>query len=71
MATAAQKRVNLVVSRIIPPVLLGAVVYATYALTKTLCSECLEPGKDLNCLVAYVKDLVHSSTLTSPADVNS
>ncbi|KAF7718790.1 Uncharacterized protein PECH_005883 [Penicillium ucsense] len=41
MATAAQKRVNLVVSRIIPPVLLGAVVYATYALTKTLCIDYL------------------------------
>lgn len=38
MATAAQKRVNLIVSRIIPPVLLGAVVYASYAITKTLCS---------------------------------
>ncbi|OKP09689.1 Palmitoyltransferase pfa5 [Penicillium subrubescens] len=41
MATAAQKRINLVVSRIIPPVLLGAVVYASYAITKTLC---VNPG---------------------------
>jgi palmitoyltransferase len=39
MATAAQKRVNLVVSRIIPPVLLGLFIYASYAITKTLCSE--------------------------------
>lgn len=39
MATHAQKRVNLAVSRIIPPVLLGVVVYATYAITKPLCSE--------------------------------
>ena len=39
MATAAQKRVNLVVSRIIPPVLLGVITYASYAITKTLCSE--------------------------------
>lgn len=39
MATAAQKRVNLVVSRIIPPLILGAVIYASYAVTKTLCSE--------------------------------
>lgn len=41
----AQKRANLVVSRIIPPVLLGIVVYASYAITKPLCSEyfiCLE-----------------------------
>ena len=40
MATRAQKRVNLVVSRIIPPVLLGVVVYASYAITKPICSEC-------------------------------
>lgn len=41
MATLlAQKRVNLAVSRVIPPVLLGVVVYASYAVTKQLCSEC-------------------------------
>jgi palmitoyltransferase len=39
MATAAQKRVNLAVSRVIPPVLLGVIVYASYAITKPLCSE--------------------------------
>lgn len=39
MATLAQKRVNLAVSRIIPPVLLGVVTYASYAVTKPLCSE--------------------------------
>jgi palmitoyltransferase len=39
MASPAQKRVNVVVSRLIPPVLLGAVVYASYAVTKPLCSE--------------------------------
>ncbi|KAJ6107835.1 Palmitoyltransferase pfa5 [Penicillium sp. IBT 18751x] len=41
MATQAQKRVNLAVSRIIPPVLLGAVVYASYAVTKPLCIDYL------------------------------
>lgn len=41
MATQAQKRVNLTVSRIIPPVLLGAVVYASYAVTKPLCIDYL------------------------------
>ncbi|CAL5872097.1 uncharacterized protein PFLUO_LOCUS6354 [Penicillium psychrofluorescens] len=41
MATAAQKRVNLAVSRVIPPVLLGAVVYASYAVTKPLCIDYL------------------------------
>ncbi|CAI7597564.1 unnamed protein product [Penicillium pancosmium] len=37
----AQKRANLVVSRIIPPVLLGIVVYASYAITKPLCTTYL------------------------------
>ncbi|KAJ5966323.1 Palmitoyltransferase pfa5 [Penicillium waksmanii] len=37
----AQKRANLVVSRIIPPVLLGIVVYASYAITKPLCIDYL------------------------------
>ncbi|KAJ5176658.1 Palmitoyltransferase pfa5 [Penicillium canariense] len=41
MASPAQKRVNLAVSKIIPPVLLGAVVYACYAVTKTLCIDYL------------------------------
>ncbi|KAJ5099427.1 hypothetical protein N7532_006428 [Penicillium argentinense] len=40
-ATTAQKRVNLAVSRIIPPVLLGAVIYASYAFTKPLCIDYL------------------------------
>ena len=39
MATPAQKRVNLAVSKVIPPVLLGVVVYASYAVTKPLCSR--------------------------------
>lgn len=39
MASPAQKRANVIVSRLIPPVLLGAVVYASYAVTKPLCSE--------------------------------
>lgn len=39
MASPAQKRVNVVVSRLIPPVLLGAVVYASYVVTKPLCRE--------------------------------
>jgi palmitoyltransferase len=39
MASPAQKRVNVVVSRLIPPVLLGVVIYASYAVTKPLCSE--------------------------------
>ncbi|CAI7603974.1 unnamed protein product [Penicillium glandicola] len=41
MASPAQKRVNVVVSRLIPPVLLGAVVYASYAVTKPLCIDYL------------------------------
>ncbi|KAJ5573954.1 uncharacterized protein N7459_008381 [Penicillium hispanicum] len=41
MATLAQKRVNLAVSRIIPPVLLGVVTYASYAVTKPLCIDYL------------------------------
>ncbi|KAJ5240989.1 uncharacterized protein N7469_002580 [Penicillium citrinum] len=39
--TNAQKRVNLAVSRIIPPVLLGIVIYASYAITKPLCIDYL------------------------------
>lgn len=39
MATRAQKRTNIVVSRVVPPVLLGVVTYASYAITKPLCSE--------------------------------
>lgn len=39
MASPAQKRANVVVSRLIPPVLLGVVIYASYAVTKPLCSE--------------------------------
>ncbi|OQE19415.1 hypothetical protein PENSTE_c015G04220 [Penicillium steckii] len=39
--TNAQKRVNLAVSRIIPPVLLGTVIYASYAITKPLCIDYL------------------------------
>ncbi|KAJ5165212.1 Zinc finger DHHC-type palmitoyltransferase [Penicillium coprophilum] len=41
MASPVQKRVNVVVSRLIPPVLLGAVVYASYAVTKPLCIDYL------------------------------
>ncbi|KAJ5794928.1 hypothetical protein N7457_001527 [Penicillium paradoxum] len=41
MASSAQKRVNVVISRLIPPVLLGAVVYASYAITKPLCLDYL------------------------------
>ncbi|KAJ5685503.1 hypothetical protein N7536_008122 [Penicillium majusculum] len=41
MASPAQKRANVVVSRLIPPVLLGAVVYASYAVTKPLCIDYL------------------------------
>lgn len=41
MSTPAQKRVNLAVSKIVPPGLLGVVVYASYAVTKPLCSESL------------------------------
>lgn len=39
MATRAQKRTNIVVARVVPPVLLGIVTYASYAITKPLCSE--------------------------------
>ncbi|KAJ5562698.1 hypothetical protein N7535_002856 [Penicillium sp. DV-2018c] len=38
---AAQKRVNVAVSRIVPVVLLGAVIYASYAITKPLCIDYL------------------------------
>ncbi|KAJ5689509.1 hypothetical protein N7462_003901 [Penicillium macrosclerotiorum] len=41
MATNAQKRVNLAVSRVIPPVLLGVVFYASYAVTKPICIDYL------------------------------
>ncbi|EKV12971.1 Palmitoyltransferase pfa5 [Penicillium digitatum PHI26] len=41
MASPAQKRANVVVSRLIPPVLLGAVIYASYAVTKPLCIDYL------------------------------
>ncbi|KAJ5958472.1 uncharacterized protein N7479_005622 [Penicillium vulpinum] len=41
MASPAQKRVNVIVSRLIPPVLLGAVIYASYAVTKPLCIDYL------------------------------
>ncbi|CAG7997005.1 unnamed protein product [Penicillium nalgiovense] len=41
MASPAQKRANVVVSRLIPPVLLGVVIYASYAVTKPLCIDYL------------------------------
>ncbi|KAJ5672543.1 hypothetical protein N7507_001670 [Penicillium longicatenatum] len=41
MATRAQKRVNLAVSKIVPPVLVGFMVYASYAVTKPLCIDYL------------------------------
>ncbi|KAJ5182782.1 hypothetical protein N7492_000398, partial [Penicillium capsulatum] len=41
MASPAQKRVNLAVLKIVPPGLLGVVVYATYAVTKPLCIDYL------------------------------
>ncbi|KAJ6164494.1 Zinc finger DHHC-type palmitoyltransferase [Penicillium chermesinum] len=41
MATRAQTRTNLVVSRVVPPVLLGIVAYASYAITKPLCIDYL------------------------------
>lgn len=43
MAASPDKRVNLAVARIIPFVLLGVVVYASYAFTKPLCSESQAP----------------------------
>ncbi|KAJ6072317.1 hypothetical protein N7467_010402 [Penicillium canescens] len=41
MASQAQKRVNAVVSRLIPPLLLGVTIYASYAVTKPLCIDYL------------------------------
>ncbi|OXN01947.1 hypothetical protein CDV57_07560 [Aspergillus fumigatus] len=38
---AADKRVNLAVSRIIPPILIGVFGYASYAITKPLCVDYL------------------------------
>ncbi|OJJ48355.1 hypothetical protein ASPZODRAFT_130357 [Penicilliopsis zonata CBS 506.65] len=38
---AAEKRVNLAVARIIPPVLFGVIIYASYDLTKQLCIDYL------------------------------
>lgn len=39
MAASPDRRVNLAVARIIPPILLGIVIYACYAVTKQLCSR--------------------------------
>ena len=39
MAASPDRRVNLAVARIIPPILLGIVIYACYAVTKQLCSK--------------------------------
>lgn len=41
MAASPDRRVNLAVARIIPPILLGIVIYACYAVTKQLCSKSL------------------------------
>lgn len=45
-SVTAQKRANVVAARIIPPILLGALIYVSYAITKPLCSKsaaCLCP----------------------------
>jgi palmitoyltransferase len=59
MATLAQKRVNLAVSRIIPPVILGAVGYASYAITKPLCSECPQQNRWTDVNLSSVDYLIH------------
>ncbi|RJE18260.1 palmitoyltransferase pfa5 [Aspergillus sclerotialis] len=41
MARSPTKRVNVAVSRIIPPILLGVVIYASYVVTKPLCIDYL------------------------------
>ncbi|KAJ5947394.1 hypothetical protein N7466_000409 [Penicillium verhagenii] len=41
MATRSQKRVNLVVSKVVPPLLVGFMIYASYAVTKPLCIDYL------------------------------
>ncbi|KAJ5647431.1 Palmitoyltransferase pfa5 [Penicillium lividum] len=41
MATRAQKRVNLAVSKVIPPLLVGFMIYASYAVTKPICIDYL------------------------------
>ena len=38
-AAGPDRRVNLAVAKIIPPILLGIVIYASYAVTKQLCSK--------------------------------
>lgn len=38
-AAGPDRRVNLAVAKIIPPILLGIVIYACYAVTKQLCSK--------------------------------
>ncbi|CEL02988.1 hypothetical protein ASPCAL04149 [Aspergillus calidoustus] len=40
-ARQADRRVNLIVSRVIPLILFGVIIYACYALTKTLCIDYL------------------------------
>ncbi|KAL3468634.1 DHHC palmitoyltransferase-domain-containing protein [Aspergillus heterothallicus] len=41
MARQPDRRVNLIVSRVIPLILLGVIIYACYAITKTLCIDYL------------------------------
>lgn len=38
-AAGPDRRINLAVAKIIPPILLGIVIYASYAVTKQLCSK--------------------------------
>ncbi|KAJ5735584.1 uncharacterized protein N7483_000709 [Penicillium malachiteum] len=41
MATRAQKRVNLAVSKVVPPLIIGFIIYACYVVTKPLCIDYL------------------------------
>ncbi|KAJ5280102.1 hypothetical protein N7478_005474 [Penicillium angulare] len=41
MATRAQKRINVAVSKIVPPLIIGFIIYASYAVTKPLCIDYL------------------------------
>lgn len=58
MAASPDRRVNLAVARIIPPILLGIVIYACYAVTKQLCSKsfiCYEIFPENIWLIASLK----------------
>ena len=57
---------NLAVARIIPPILLGIVIYAAYAITKPLCSEYpLHPPPELGQSVRWAYPVSQSTILST------